>query len=90
MPSAAIGREHLIEKYSTGGRSDLGAAAGGGPYAGRILQVGSAVLGGDGTLLGISAEVEKYKSDAGRRAVMKPLLGFPKFTLPKLKPSASA
>lgn len=60
------------------------------PYAGRILQVGSAAFGRDGTLLGIIAEVEKYTYDAGRRAVVKTLLGFPKFTVPKLKHGASA
>ena len=31
------------------------------PYAGRIPQMGSAVFGRDGTLLGIIAEVEMYK-----------------------------
>jgi len=58
------------------------------PYAGRILQLGCAVFGRDGTLLGIVSEVEKYKYDAGRRAVVKTLLGFPRFTTPKLKPGA--
>ena len=58
------------------------------PYAGRIPQMGSAVFGRDGTLLGMIAEVEMYKYDAGRRAVVKTLLGFPRFTKPKLKPGA--
>ena len=44
----------------------------------------------DGTLVGIISGVEKYEYDAGRRAVVKTLLGFPRFTAPKLKPSASA
>ena len=57
-------------------------------FAGRIRQVGSAVFARDGTLLGIISGVEKYEYDAGRRAVVKTLLGFPKFTKPKLKPAA--
>ncbi|HXP59694.1 MAG TPA: hypothetical protein VN829_04335 [Dongiaceae bacterium] len=60
------------------------------PYAGRIRQAGSAAFGRDGTLLGIIAEVEKYEYDAGRRAVVKTLLGFPRFTKPKLKPDPAA
>lgn len=56
------------------------------PFAGRIRQVGSAVFSRDGTLLGIISGVEKYEYDAGRRAVVKTLLGFPRFTTPKLKP----
>jgi hypothetical protein len=58
------------------------------PYAGRIVQPGSAVFGRDGTLLGIIAGVEKYEYDAGRRAVVKTLLGFPRFTIPKVKTDA--
>ena len=58
------------------------------PYTGRIPQMGSAVFSRDGTLMGIVAEVEKYKYDAGRRAVVKTLLGLPRFTEPKLKPGA--
>jgi hypothetical protein len=60
------------------------------PFAGRIPQMGSAAFGRDGTLLGIIAEVEKYKYDAGRRAVVRTLLGFPRFTTPKLKPGAAS
>jgi hypothetical protein len=59
-------------------------------FAGRIRQVGSAVFSRDGTLLGIISGVEKYEYDAGRRAVVKTLLGFPRFTMPKLKPGSSA
>jgi hypothetical protein len=54
-------------------------------FSGRIRQVGSAVFTRDGTLLGIISGVEQYEYDAGRRAVVKTLLGFPKFTAPKLK-----
>jgi len=54
-------------------------------FPGRIKQVGSAVFSRDGSLLGIISGVEKYEYDAGRRAVVKTLLGFPKFTKPKLK-----
>jgi len=58
-------------------------------FSGRIRQVGSAVFARDGTLLGIISGVEQYEYDAGRRAVVKSLLGFPKFTAPKLKPAES-
>jgi hypothetical protein len=58
-------------------------------FAGRIVQVGSAAFSRDGTLLGIISGVEKYEYDAGRRAVVKTLLGFPRFTEPKLKPGSS-
>jgi hypothetical protein len=61
-----------------------------GVFAGRISQVGSAVFSRDGTLLGIISGVENYAYDAGRRAVVKTLLGFPRFTIPKVKPSAQA
>jgi hypothetical protein len=54
-------------------------------FSGRIRQVGSAVFARDATLLGIISGVEKYEYDLGRRAVVKTLLGFPKFTKPKLK-----
>jgi hypothetical protein len=56
------------------------------PYGGRIRGYGSAVFSRDATLLGIISGVEKYEYDAGRRAVVKTLLGFPRFTKPKLKP----
>jgi hypothetical protein len=42
---------------------------------GRILWTGSPVFNRYGTLLGIIANTENYKSDAGRRAVVKSLLG---------------
>jgi hypothetical protein len=57
------------------------------PYTGRIRQAGSAVFSRDGTLLGIISGVERNKYDAGRRAVVKTLLGFPRFTTSKLKPA---
>ena len=53
-----------------------------------VISAGFREQGRDGTLLGIIAEVEMYKYDAGRRAVVKTLLGFPRFTKPKLKPGA--
>lgn len=54
-------------------------------FAGRIRQVGSAVFLRNGTLLGIISDVEQLEFDVGRRAVVKTLLGFPKFTETKLK-----
>ena len=50
------------------------------PFAGRIKQVGAGVFTRDATLLGIISEAEKYEYDAGRRAVVKTLLGFPRYT----------
>jgi hypothetical protein len=47
---------------------------------GRILNAGSAVFSRDATLLGIIADTESYPADAGRRAVVRSLLGHPKFT----------
>jgi hypothetical protein len=46
---------------------------------GRILWTGSPVFNRQGTLLGVIASTENYKSDAGRRAVIKSLLGHPHF-----------
>jgi hypothetical protein len=46
---------------------------------GRILWTGSPVFSRDGTLLGVIANTEHYSSDAGRRAVVKSLLGHPFF-----------
>jgi len=43
-----------------------------------IKQVGSAVFSRNGTLLGIISGVEKYEYDAGRRAIVKSLLGMPR------------
>jgi len=53
-----------------------------GVLPGRILSPGSPVFGRDGTLLGILADTESYESDAGRRAVIRSLLGHPRFTHP--------
>ncbi len=46
---------------------------------GRILKAGSPVFARDGNLLGIFADTANYESDAGRRAVVRSLLGHPKF-----------
>jgi hypothetical protein len=58
-------------------------------FSGRISHVGSAVFSRDGSLLGIISSVEQYEYDVGRRAVVKTLLGFPRFTSPKLKPAGA-
>jgi len=50
----------------------------------RILKAGSPVFGRDGLLLGILADTENYECDAGRRIVVRSLLGHPRFT-PKKK-----
>jgi hypothetical protein len=50
-----------------------------GVLPGRILWTGSPVFNRDGTLLGVIADTEHYSSDAGRRAVVKSLLGHPHF-----------
>ena len=47
---------------------------------GRVLFPGSPVFTRDGTLLGLLADTESYESDAGRRAVIRSLLGHPRFT----------
>jgi hypothetical protein len=57
-----------------------------GVFSGRIRQLGSAVFSRDGTLLGIISGVEQYEFDAGRRAVVRTLLGMDRFTIPKLRP----
>lgn len=46
---------------------------------GRVERAGSPVFQSDGTLLGVIAETESYPSDAGRRAVVKSLIGHPRF-----------
>lgn len=51
---------------------------------GRILRAGSAVFGRDGQLLGILSGTESYESDNGRRAVIRSLLGHPRF-MPRKK-----
>lgn len=52
-----------------------------GVLPGRILKAGSAVFAGDGALLGVVANTENYPSDAGRRAIVRSLLGHPRFTV---------
>lgn len=52
-----------------------------GVLPGRICKTGSPVFGGDGTLLGVIANTENYPADAGRRAIVKSLLGHPRFTV---------
>lgn len=61
-----------------------------GILGGRILQTGSAVFSRDGTLLGILSDTEHYQSDAGRRAVVRGLLGHPRFTKFKKKEGKDA
>jgi len=51
-----------------------------GVLSGRILMAGAPVFTRQGTLVGILADTEHYESDAGRRAVIKSLLGHPKYT----------
>jgi hypothetical protein len=46
---------------------------------GRVERAGSPVFQSDGTLLGVIADTESYPSDAGRRAIVKSLLGHPLF-----------
>jgi hypothetical protein len=46
---------------------------------GRVERAGSPVFQSDGTLHGIIADTESYPSDAGRRAVVKSLIGHPRF-----------
>ena len=55
-----------------------------GVLGGRILKAGSPVFGRDRRLLGILSDTESYESDSGRRAVVRGLLGHPRFT-PKKK-----
>jgi hypothetical protein len=52
-----------------------------GVLPGRILKAGSAVFAGDSTLVGVISDTENYPSDAGRRAVVRSLLGHPRFTV---------
>ncbi len=47
----------------------------------RFLKSGSPAFGGDGTLVGVIADSEHYPSDAGRRAIVRSLLGHPRFTV---------
>jgi hypothetical protein len=50
-----------------------------GVLAGRIVQVGSPVFTRNGELLGVISDTETYRSDAGRRAVIRSLIGNPHF-----------
>ena len=50
-----------------------------GVLPGRVLQASAPVFSRDGTLLGILSDTENYKSDAGCRAVVRSLLGHPRF-----------
>ena len=50
-----------------------------GVLGGRILKAGSPVFSRDGSLLGILSDTESYASDAGRRAVVRSLIGHPRF-----------
>jgi hypothetical protein len=53
---------------------------------GRVCKPGFAVFAEDGTLLGVMAETAHYPSDAGRRAIVRTLLGHPRFTVfPKIR-----
>ena len=47
---------------------------------GRIERTGSPVFTRAGVLVGIIADTENYPSDAGRRAIVKSLLGLPRYT----------
>jgi hypothetical protein len=50
-----------------------------GVLPGRILHAGSPVFSREGLLMGIIADTESYTSDNGRRAVIRSLLGHPRF-----------
>lgn len=50
-----------------------------GVLGGRVLHAGSPVFSRDSVLLGILAETENYESGAGRRAVVRTLLGHPRY-----------
>ncbi len=50
-----------------------------GVLSGRVVYAGAGVFSRDGTLLGILSETERYQSDAGCRAVVRSLLGHPRF-----------
>lgn len=51
-----------------------------GVLPGRVLHPGAGVFGRDGTLLGVLSDTESYPSDSGRRALVRSLLGHPRFT----------
>lgn len=46
----------------------------------RFTRVGSPVFTREGELIGILSDSESYESDAGRRAVIRTLLGLPRYT----------
>ncbi len=50
-----------------------------GVLLGRVVHAGAGVFSRDGTLLGILSDTESYESDVGRRAVVRSLLGHPRF-----------
>lgn len=56
-----------------------------GVLSGRILRVGSPVFTRAGELIGLISDTENYPSDAGRRIVVRTLLGHPRFTLTQSK-----
>lgn len=47
---------------------------------GRVTRAGSAVFSKEGALLGIFSDTMSFKSDAGRRGIIRSLLGHPRFT----------
>jgi hypothetical protein len=51
-----------------------------GVLPGRVMRSGSPVFNRAGQLLGVIADTESYPSDAGRRAIVKTLLGHPLFS----------
>ena len=51
-----------------------------GVLPGRLLYSGSPVFTRDGNLLGLLSDTENYESDVGLRAVIRTLLGHPRFT----------
>ena len=50
-----------------------------GVVAGRVLKAGSAVFTRSGILVGVISDVESFESDAGRRIIVKSLLGHRSF-----------
>jgi hypothetical protein len=51
-----------------------------GVLPGRVVYSGSPVFSRDGTLIGLLSDTENYSSDAGRRVVIRSLLGHSRFT----------
>jgi hypothetical protein len=56
-----------------------------GVLPGRFMYAGSPVFTKSGTLVGVISDSESYKADAGRRAIVRSLLGHPYFRPPKTK-----